>query len=137
MAIAIDTSVLVDVLLPDPRFVKESETALKKSSRSGLIICEAVIAELVPVAKSSAAMEAFLAEWEITFVASSLSSATIAGEMYRQYLQRGGKRGRVVPDFLIGAHAQNHADALLARDYGFFRDYFKGLTVIDPSPPSL
>jgi hypothetical protein len=53
-----------------------------------------------------------------------------------KYLQRGGKRGRVVPDFLIGSHAQIHADALLARDYGFFRDYFKGLTVIDPSVPS-
>lgn len=65
---------------------------------------------------------------------SSHASALLAGEMFRVYLQRGGKRGRVVPDFLIAAHAQTHAQRLLARDRGYYRDYFKQLTLWDPTP---
>ena len=44
-----------------------------------------------------------------------------------------GKQGRVLADFLIGAHAQTHADRLLARDRDYLRDYFEGLLVVDPA----
>ena len=53
------------------------------------------------------------------------------GEMFRAYLARGGKRGRVTPDFLIAAHAQCHASRLLARDRGYYRDYFSHLKLWD------
>ena len=59
-------------------------------------------------------------------------SAVRAGEMQRRYRQRGGRRERTVPDFLVGAHALLQCDALITRDAGFFRDYFKGLKVIVP-----
>ena len=39
---------------------------------------------------------------------------------------------RTVPDFLIGAHAMMQCDALITRDAGFYRDYFKGLKLIVP-----
>ena len=56
--------------------------------------------------------------------------------MFRVYLERGGKRGRVVPDFLIAAHAQTHAQRLLARDRGCYRDYFIQLDLWDPTSVS-
>ena len=52
--------------------------------------------------------------------------------MQRRYRQRGGNRSRTVADFLIGAHAMMQCDALITRDDGFYRDYFKGLKVIVP-----
>ena len=66
----------------------------------------------------------------IEFVPGSEAAAVLAGQHFARYLERGETTGRVVPDFLIGAHAQVHADRLLARDRGYLRDYFSKLTVI-------
>jgi len=131
MPTAVDSSVLLDVLLDDPLHAESSESALRAAAQTGLIVCETVVAEITPVL-SGPAIQEFLSDWQIKFVASSVESATLAGEMFRAYLERGGKRGRIVPDFLIAAHAQIHADGLLARDRGYYRDYFQKLNLREP-----
>ena len=50
----------------------------------------------------------------------------------RGYARNQGPRERVAPDFLIGAHARQQADALLTTDAGFYRQYFDGLRVVTP-----
>lgn len=134
MLTAVDTSVLLDVLLNDPRHSGPSIAALRKAANEGsLVVCETVLVEVVPTLAPADVPE-FLSDWSLTFVPSSQPSALLAGEMFRAYLQRGGKRGRVVADFLIAAHAQHHAQRLLARDRGYYRDYFAQLQVWDPMP---
>ena len=130
MPTAVDSSVLLDVLLDDPLHAESSEAALREAN--GLIVCETVVAEVVPVLVGAPLRE-FLADWQIQFIPSTLESAALAGEMFRIYLERGGKRGRTVPDFLIAAPAQFLAGELLARDRGYYRDYFHGLKLRDPS----
>ena len=76
-----------------------------------------------------------LEEAGIGFVPIESRSAVRAGEMQRRYRQRGGPYDRTVPDFLVGAHALLQCSALITRDAGFFRDYFKGLKVIVPKAP--
>jgi hypothetical protein len=110
--------------------------ALRRASTEGsLVLGETVLAELIP-ALSPADVSRFLSDWSMAFVGSTQASAILAGEMFRSYLARGGKRGRVVSDFLVAARAQTHAQRLLARDRGFYRDYFKELTIWDPSSVS-
>ncbi|MDB6036762.1 MAG: PilT protein domain protein [Verrucomicrobiales bacterium] len=133
MVTALDSSVLLDVLLGDERHILKSKAALRQAHREGsLIISETALAEICPVLSEDEISEA-LADWNLIFVPSSKESAVLAGRMYSAYLKRGGRRERVVPDFLIGAHAQVHAFRLLARDRGFYRDYFKDMKLWDPS----
>jgi len=132
MVTAVDSSVLLDVVTDDPDRADDSEAALRQASRDGrLVISECVLAEITPAIGADRVAE-FLHDWDLGFVASSRESGILAGKIFGAYLARGGKGGRLVPDFLIGAHAQLHADRLLARDRGYLRDYFKQLKVWQP-----
>ena len=132
MKTALDTSVILDVLTADPVWADASESALKQALVQGpLVIGECVLAEMTPALEPSE-LDLFLKDWKILFVASTPESARKAGEMYCRYLLRTSKKTRVLPDFLIGAHALHHADRLLARDRGYYRDYFSSLDLIEP-----
>jgi predicted nucleic acid-binding protein len=133
MRTAVDSSVLLDVLTDAPGFAEVSEKALIQAKREGvLVICETVVAEVRPVL-SAKDFHVFLHDWEIVFEPGSLASAELAGTLFAKYLRRNPERKVVVPDFLIGAHAQLHTDRLLARDRGFLRTYFRDLKVWIPS----
>jgi predicted nucleic acid-binding protein len=131
MISALDSSIILDVLTANPRFSESSEVLLRRATAEGkLVIGECVLAEITPAFGDENALREFLADWQIEFVPSSLESAILAGGNFAKYLSRGGRAGRIVADFLIGAHAVFHADRLLARDRGFLRDYFSELTVL-------
>jgi hypothetical protein len=137
MRTAVDSSVLLDVILGDPRFADRSEVALRDATSSGaLIVGECVVAEIRPAFETleSSAIGEFMEDFGLEFVPSTLESSLLAGRMFARYLRRRGRRSalRVLPDFLIGAHAALAADRLLARDRGYYRDYFRELTVIEP-----
>lgn len=136
MRTAVDSSVILDVLTADVKHAERSEAALQKAGGDGaLIVCEVVLAEIAPVfAGDPREMREFLDDWGLTFVPSSLESALLAGAMFCTYLSRRPepRRVRVVADFLIGAHAKCGADRLLARDRGYYRDYFKALKLLEP-----
>jgi predicted nucleic acid-binding protein len=132
MKTALDSSVILDVLADSPQWAQASEESLKQAlGRGPLVIGECVLAEITP-ALTKEDLSSFLADWNIQFVPSSRESSILAGEMYRTYLRRNRESKRVLPDFLIGAHAACHAARLLARDRGYYRDYFTSLTVIEP-----
>ena len=131
MISALDSSVILDVLVGGP-YAGTSEALLRQAMAEGkLIIGECVLAEIAPAFKDESTLDEFLADWQIEYVPSSCASATLAGRNFARYLARGGRAGRIVADFLIGAHAMLHADRLLARDRGYLHDYFSRLTILN------
>jgi predicted nucleic acid-binding protein len=133
MRTAIDSSVILDVVVGDPKHADASEIALRRvASEGALVIGECVLAEIRP-AFSDNDIEQFLEDWNISFEPSTRESSLLAGSMFRIYLRRRQRNGRrVVADFLIGAHALLTCERLLARDRGYYRDYFTDLRVIEP-----
>jgi predicted nucleic acid-binding protein len=133
MTIAVDSSVIVDVLTGDPEFVMACELALQQALAVGdVVICDAVVAEVQTMLDTRETAMDTLNALGIRYLATTEAAAVRAGHMQRRYRGRGGRRERIVADFLIGAHALMQCDALITRDAGFYRDYFKGLKVIVP-----
>jgi len=130
----VDTNVLIDVFGADQNFGELSSDALRRCRAEGsLVACEVVWAEVAGGFPAEAAAGDALRRLGVGFSPLDEETALLAGRSWRTYRRRGGQRERLVPDFLIGAHAASTADRLLTRDRGFYRRYFEDLPLIDPS----
>jgi predicted nucleic acid-binding protein len=127
--------VLLDVLGADPAFGERSREALRIAYNAGaLLACDVVWAEVRAHFRSDESFAETVALLGVQFDPISPDAARLAGRLWREHrTKHPTPRGRLIPDFLIGAHARVQADALLTRDCGFYRRYFSGLRVIDPS----
>jgi predicted nucleic acid-binding protein len=131
--IATDSSVLVDLLSGHDTASDAAMDTLRQALHIGpVVLCEVALAEVCTSVRGGAQVLEVLEEIGVGYSAMEPKAALRAGEMQRRYRQRGGNRSRTVADFLIGAHAMMQCDALITRDAGFYRDYFKGLKVIVP-----
>ena len=157
MTIAVDTNVLLDILIPNSTHVQSSLNCLMNiNSDDELIICEVVFAELGSQFLSFQDLNIFLRDTGIRLVSSNEMSLYEASAAWKKYSDR--KKGMVIcpacghhqkssclsckesipyrqhilSDFLIGAHAKTQADKLITSDRGFYRTYFPGLNILNP-----
>ncbi len=134
MITAVDTNVLLDVFGADPKFAAGSAEALRRCLGEGaLVVSEIVWAETGTVFGDAGRFRDAMEKLAASFSPMTEAAAIKAAEAWRRYRAGKGSRERIAADFLIGAHALVLADSLLTRDRGFYRQYFKGLQVIDPS----
>ena len=157
MISAVDTNVLLDILIPNTAHVESSLNCIMSvSSYDELIICEVVYAELGSQFLSQRELDRFLRDTPIRLVPSSEKALFEASIAWNKYSDRKkdmiicsacGKRQKVtcdsckeiipyrqhiLSDFLIGAHAKIHGDNLITRDRGFYRAYFRDLNIVAP-----
>ena len=134
MITAVDSNVLLDILIDGAEHATASRRSFRACFEEGSVVaCDVVVAEVGSRFTSSVATTAAFDVFGLRFDAIDLTASLAAAEAWRSYRRRGGKRERMLADFLIGAHAQTRADRLLTRDRGFYRTYFKRLRLIDPA----
>ena len=133
--IAVDSSIIIDVIYSDPVFGESSEMALSDAVEfDDVVVCDAALAEICSFADPIEPLLEKLTNAGIRFSAITEQAAIRAGVMQNRFRACGGSRkDRVVSDFLIGAHALIQCGTLITRDAGFHRDYFKGLKIIHPN----
>ena len=132
MKTAVDSSVLFDIVKGAPGAAPAQAALESALSQGGACVCAVVVAELGRYFTSAQDLLDFLADCQIDHDPIDLPSAVEAARIMREYARNKGSRERVAPDFLIGAHASQQADALLTTDAGFFRQYFQKLNVVTP-----
>ena len=99
-------------------------------NEGSLIINEIVYAELAPQFLVKERLDGALETLGVRMVPIDFDAAFLAGLSWKKYREAGGKRARILSDFMIGSHAMKHADRLLTRDRGFYKEYFKDLVIL-------
>jgi predicted nucleic acid-binding protein len=133
MATLIDTNVLVDIAVRDPDWLDWSRLALAKAERAGpLVINPVIFAEFSVRYETVDEVEALLPPDHFAREGLPWPAAFAAGAAFRKYRKSGGGRDRVLPDFLIGAHAVIRDYAILTRDPKGYRSYFPTIQLITP-----
>lgn len=133
MITAVDSNVFLDMLVGSAQEERVARIALVAALRQGLIVISTVIyAELAGRFLERSDLNAFLKGWHCAVEPLDTATAYLAGVYFKEYRQRGGDRTRILPDFLIAAHAELNADRILTRDKRFFGDSFPNLSAIRP-----
>jgi len=132
--ILLDANILFDVWLPDPLWSGWSAAQMRiQSSLHQLAINTIIYAELSPRFSSPSALDQLLNDLAIDVLNIPRAAAFLAGKAYLAYRQNGGRKGNVLPDFFIGAHAAALGSAVLTRDTRRYAAYFPTVGLICPS----
>ena len=137
MDTAVDSSVLWSIFKAEPDSAEWLTILHRCAGEGSLVICEIVFAEVSPLFETAEVLCDRLDALGVNVVPSGMKAWFPAGRLFRQYRANGGPREHLIPDFLIGAHAQVQAQRLAACDRGYLRRYFPSLEIVQPSASSM
>jgi len=129
----VDSNVLIDVLEDDPVWADWSIQQLRAQSQvHELAINPVIYAELSLAFSHFEALDEAVSNLGLTLLELPRPALFLAGKAFASYRRAGGKKGNVLPDFFIGAHAAVAKLPLLTRDITRYRRYFPTVELIAP-----
>lgn len=132
MSVAVDSSVLWAIFKGEPAGAPWLAQLIELRSAGSLLACEVVWAETRPAFATARQHAETMSKLGLEFSPLDAGAAALAGELFSKYRRSGGTKERILPDFLIGAHALMLGVPIASDDVGFFRKHFHGLTVVRP-----
>ena len=133
MSTLVDSNVLIDVIDLSLYWQEWSSSWLSQAAESGpVIVNQIVLAETGEVFGQPRAFDPFASLARLSRESIPWEACYEAGRAQVEYRGRGGQRERMLPDFLVGAHAVDKGYRLLTRDARRYRTYFPTLQIIAP-----
>ncbi|HOO72542.1 MAG TPA: PIN domain-containing protein [Spirochaetota bacterium] len=131
--VLVDSNVILDLFLDDPRWADWSENILEKYSRqSPLYINPVIYSEISIGFERIEDLESALVKGGFKMIQFSKEALFLAGKAFLSYRKNKGLSKSTLPDFFIGAQAAVLNLKLITRDVFRYRTYFPTVKLINP-----
>ena len=131
--ILVDSNIILDVFLNDPKWVEWSESKLEKfSSIAKLFINPVIYSEVSVGFNRIEELESALNRAGFQMLEIPKEALFLAGKAFLKYRKNRGTKRSPLPDFYIGAQAAIFEMDLITRDVPRYRTYFPTVRLIRP-----
>ena len=131
--ILVDSNIILDLFLDDPKWAKWSETTLENQARhSSLCINPIIYTEISIGFKHVEDLEKAVSKACFQILEIPKEALFLAGKVFLMYRKKGGVKLNPLPDFYIGAQAAVLNLDLITRDISRYRSYFPSVNLISP-----
>lgn len=128
----VDSNIIIDILEESEWSAWAERQVLKAAEEGQLVINQIILAETATYFEDDQNLDRNLAALKLVKEELPWAASILAGLNHTFYRRAGGALDRVLPDFLIGAHAMKKSYRLLTRDGRRYRTYFPELEIVAP-----
>lgn len=131
--VLVDSNIILDVFLNDPKWADWSESKLQECSDSTSLFINSIIYSEISIGFTLIEeLETAIGKAGFQLLEIPKEALFLAGKAYLQYKRRKGVKDAPLPDFFIGAQAAILNLDLLTRDVSRYQSYFPTVKLIAP-----
>ncbi len=131
--ILVDSNIILDLILDDPKWAEWSKSALEKQARhAALCINPIIYAEISIGFNHIEELENAITKGSFNLLEIPKEALFLAGKAFLKYRKRGGTKMSPLPYFFIGAQAAVMKLDLITRDISRYQSYFPTVKTISP-----
>jgi predicted nucleic acid-binding protein len=131
--VLVDSNIVLDVFLNDPKWADWSESKLDEYDQLGILYINSIIYSEISIGfKRIENLESAIAKAGLQMLQIPKEALFLAGKAYLKYKKRKGIKRTPLPDFFIGAQAAVQNLDLVTRDVSRYQSYFPTVKLITP-----
>jgi predicted nucleic acid-binding protein len=131
--VLVDSNIVLDVFLNDPKWADWSESKLDEYDQLGILYINSIVYSEISIGfKRIEDLESAIAKAGLQMLEIPKEALFLAGKAYLKYKKRKGTKRTPLPDFFIGAQAAVRNLDLITRDVSIYQSYFPTVKLITP-----
>ena len=131
--VLVDSNIVLDVFLNDPKWADWSESKLDEYDQLGILYINSIIYSEISISfERIEDLESAIAKAGLQMLEIPKEALFLAGKAYLKYKKRKGTKRTPLPDFFIGAQAAVQNLDLITRDVYRYQSYFPTVKLITP-----
>ncbi len=131
--VLVDSNIVLDVFLNDPKWADWSESKLDEYDQLGILYINSIVYSEISIGfKRIENLESAIAKAGLQMLQIPKEALFLAGKAYLKYKKRKGTKRTPLPDFFIGAQAAVQNLDLVTRDVSRYQSYFPTVKLITP-----